>query len=122
MEFRLLGPLEVLHDGRTLEVGGAKQRSLLAVLLLNANCVVSSDRLIDALWGEQPPDKAAKAIQVHVSQLRRVLGRDRIETKAPGYVLQVGEGELDLHRFESLLEHAKAVDGEAAFSLLREAL
>src|SRR5215208_6579789 len=93
MEFRILGPLEVLDDGRTLDVGGAKQRSLLAVLLLNANTVVSSDRLIDALWGDQPPETAAKAIQVHVSRLRRELGAERIETKAPGYVLRIGEGD-----------------------------
>ena len=80
MEFRVLGPLEVVDEGRPLELGGAKQRALLAALLLDTGRVVSTDRLIDALWEDDPPETAAKSIQVYVSQLRRVLGRDRIET------------------------------------------
>jgi DNA-binding SARP family transcriptional activator/tetratricopeptide (TPR) repeat protein len=122
MEFRILGPLEVRDDGRALDVGGAKQRSLLAVLLLNANQVVSTDRLIDALWGEQPPETAGKAIQIYVSQLRRVLGKERLETTAPGYLLRVDDDELDLHRFETLLEQSKETDTEAASAKLRAAL
>jgi DNA-binding SARP family transcriptional activator len=122
IEFRILGPLEVLDGGRALDVGGAKQRSLLAVLLLNANQVVSSDRLIDALWGEQPPGTAGKAIQIYVSQLRRVLGKKRLETKAPGYLLRVDGDELDLYRFETLLTQAKETDPEAASAKLHEAL
>src|SRR5262245_57418577 len=67
MEFRILGPLEVYSDGQALDVGGAKQRALLAVLLLDANNVVSRDRLIEALWEDRPPDSAGKALQVYVS-------------------------------------------------------
>jgi DNA-binding SARP family transcriptional activator len=70
MEFRLLGPLEVVEHDRPVALGGVKQRSLLAVLLLHANQVVSADRLIDELWGDAPPPTAAKSLQVHVSRLR----------------------------------------------------
>jgi YVTN family beta-propeller protein len=103
MEFRILGPLEVLEDGRALDLGGAKQRALLAVLLLQANRVVSTDRLIEALWGERAPGTAHKAVQVHVSQLRKALGKDRIVTRTPGYQVIVEPGELDLERFETLV-------------------
>src|SRR5436309_1434632 len=102
MEFRILGPLEVVSDGRALDLGGHKQRTLLALLLLQANRVVSSDRLIDALWEERPPGTATKALQVHVSQLRKLVGRERLETRAPGYLLRVEPDELDLARFELL--------------------
>jgi DNA-binding SARP family transcriptional activator/class 3 adenylate cyclase len=104
MEFRILGPLEVLSDGRALELGGRKQRALLAVLLLQANRVVSSDRLIDSLWEEEPPEAGRKALQVYVFQLRKLIGRERIETRTPGYLLRVQEGELDLERFACLVE------------------
>ena len=110
MEFRILGPLEVLDDGRTVDVGAAKQRALLAVLLLNANRVVSSDRLIEALWGERAPGTAQKALQVYVSQLRKALGRDRILTRAPGYEVRVETGELDVDRFESLAAEGQLVE------------
>jgi eukaryotic-like serine/threonine-protein kinase len=102
MEFRVLGPLEVLAEGQGRDLGGQKQRSLLAVLLLEANRVVSSDRLIEALWEEEPPETAQKALQVYVSQLRKLLGRERLETRPSGYLLRVEEGELDLDRFEHL--------------------
>jgi DNA-binding SARP family transcriptional activator len=101
MEFRILGPLEVVDDGRPLELG-QQQRALLVLLLLEANRVVSSDRLILALWEDDPPDTAQKALQVHVSNLRKRLGRDRIVTKAPGYSIRVEADELDLDRFERL--------------------
>ena len=104
MEFRILGPLEVLENGRRLELGGAKQRALLAVLLLHANEVVSTDRLIDALWEEDAPETGRKALQVYVSQLRKVLGKERIATRPPGYRLGVEPDELDLARFQRLLE------------------
>jgi DNA-binding SARP family transcriptional activator len=104
MEFLILGPLEVLEDGRQLDLGGAKQRALLAILLLHANEVVSADRLIDAIWEEAPPETAQKALQVYVSQLRKALGKDRLATKAPGYRLRVAEDELDLDRFQRLAE------------------
>jgi DNA-binding SARP family transcriptional activator/tetratricopeptide (TPR) repeat protein len=107
MEFRILGPLEVLVDGRALELGGAKQRALLAILLLNANRVVSIERLIDALWDEEPTATAQKALQVYVSQLRKLVARERLQTKAPGYVLQVEPEELDLARFERLREQGR---------------
>jgi DNA-binding SARP family transcriptional activator len=122
MEFRILGPLEVFDGERALDLGGTKQRSLLAVLLLNANQVVSSDRLIDALWGEEPPETAGKAIQVYVSRLRRELGKERLETKAPGYRLRIGWDELDAHRFKTLLEEARVADTEVGLAKLHEAL
>jgi DNA-binding SARP family transcriptional activator/tetratricopeptide (TPR) repeat protein len=99
-EFRMLGPLEVVEEGRSLELGGQQQRALLALLLLEANRVVSRDRLIAALWEDEPPDTAQKALQVYVSNLRKRLGRDRITTKAPGYAIRVEPGELDLELFE----------------------
>ena len=99
MEFRILGPLEVEEEGRPVKLGGAKQRTLLAALLLRANEVVSRDRLIDELWSASPPDTAPTALQVYVSQLRKAIGRDLIVTQTPGYLIRVSDGELDLHRF-----------------------
>jgi DNA-binding SARP family transcriptional activator/tetratricopeptide (TPR) repeat protein len=116
MDFRLLGPLEVFENGRVLDLGGAKQRALLAVLLLHANRVVSSDQLLEALWGERPPDTAQKALQVYVSKLRKALGRDRILTKTRGYQAHVEEGELDLDRFQGLASEGRR---EEALSLFR---
>ena len=104
MKFRLLGPLEVVDDdGGALPLGGPRPRALLAQLLLHPNEVVSTDRLIDGIWGETPPASAANALQVHVHALRTVLGADRITTRPPGYLLRVDEGELDTERFERLL-------------------
>jgi len=97
-----LGPLEVLADGRPLELGGHKQRAMLAVLALNANRPVSRDRLIDALWEDQPTPTAAKALQVYVSQLRKALGRDRVVTAPGGYLLRAEPDEVDLARFQQL--------------------
>ena len=123
VEFRILGPLEALDAGRPLPLAGASQRALLAVLLLHANEVVSSDRLIDELWGEEPPAAGSTALRVRVSQLRKALGReDVLVTRAPGYFVRVGPGELDLHRFERLLEEADGADPSAAAERLREAL
>jgi DNA-binding SARP family transcriptional activator/tetratricopeptide (TPR) repeat protein len=104
MEFHILGPLEVIASGQALDLGGQKQRALLAILLLEANHVVSASRLIEALWDDEPPETAQKAVQVYVSQLRKLLGKDRLETKPPGYRLQVGDGELDLDSFRGLVE------------------
>jgi DNA-binding SARP family transcriptional activator len=104
MEFHILGPLEVIASGQALDLGGQKQRALLAILLLEANHVVSTSRLIEALWDDEPPETAQKAVQVYVSQLRKLLGKDRLETKPPGYRLHVDEGELDLDRFRGLVE------------------
>ena len=107
MEFRILGPLEVLDDGRALDLGGAKQRATLAVLALHANRVVAHEQLIEALWDEEPPETARKALQVYVSQLRKVLGRERVETKPRGYLLRLDPDELDLTRFELLRDGGK---------------
>jgi DNA-binding SARP family transcriptional activator len=104
MEFRILGPLEVSEEGRQVGLGGGKQHALLAMLLLHSNEVVSSDRLIDALWDEDPPETAQKALQVYVSGLRKALGKERLETRPPGYRLRVAEDELDLARFQRLAE------------------
>src|SRR5919199_690511 len=106
MEFRILGPLEVRGEAGAVALGGAKQRALLALLLLNANQLVSSDRLIDALWDERPPATARKALQLYVSHLRKLLGRERLCTEAAGYVLRVGAEELDLARFDRLRAQA----------------
>jgi DNA-binding SARP family transcriptional activator len=114
MEFRLLGPLEVAEHDRLLVLGGIKPRSLLALLLLHANEVVSADRLIDELWGDEPPATVAKSVQVHVSRLRKELGEGRLVTRAPGYVLHVDPSELDLARFERLIGEARNADPEAA--------
>jgi class 3 adenylate cyclase len=107
MDFRILGPLEVLDDGRALDLGGAKQRAALAMLAVHANRVVAHERLIEALWDEEPPETARKALQVYVSQLRKVLGRERLETKPRGYLLRLEPDELDLSRFELLRDGGK---------------
>ena len=115
MEFRILGPFEVWSQGRELSLGGAKQRAVLAVLLLHRNEVVSTDRLIEELWNDQPPATAAKVVRVYVSQLRKALrgrrGRDEVDsvlvTRAPGYVLRVEPGELDADHFEQLVDEGR---------------
>ena len=122
MDFRILGPLEVWDGDRQVSVRGAKQRALLAVLLLHANEVVSADRLLDLLWGDDPPE--ATALRVRVSQLRKALGTagDAIGTQSPGYVLRVGDDELDLRRFERLVGQTADMSGEDAAEQLRRAL
>ena len=107
MEFRILGPLEVVDEGRPVVLQRGKQLALLAYLLLHPNELVSTDRLIDALWGERPPPTAAKILQNAVSQLRRVLGEDRLVTQPPGYRFRLEPGELDLHRFEELAQEGR---------------
>jgi YVTN family beta-propeller protein len=126
MEYRVLGPLEVRDGGRSLPLAGAKQRALLALLLVNANHVLSRDRLIDELWGDEPPETAVQSLQVYISRLRKLLPADTLLRRPPGYLLEVGEDELDLHRFERLLgEGHKALaadDAERASNILHEAL
>jgi len=122
MEFRLLGPFELVVDGRAVPLNAAKPRALLAMLLLNANKSLSSARLIEDLWAGRPPATAAKVLQTYVSQLRRVLGNEAIATGPTGYTLSVGPGELDLHRFERLVSAADGADPRAAASRLRQAL
>jgi class 3 adenylate cyclase/tetratricopeptide (TPR) repeat protein len=116
MEFRVLGPLEVVEGGRAVDLGGAKQRALLALLAINANRVVSRDRLVEALWEDEPPETAAKALQVYVSQLRKQLGRERLETGSNGYLLRVDPDELDVARFQRLHESGRP---DAALALWR---
>ena len=126
MEFAILGAVEVHVDGRSLRLGGPKPRALLAILLLNANAVVSRDRLIDGLWGEAPPATAAHTLDDYVSRLRKELGSDRIERRSPGYVLRVEPGELDLEQFETLGEQGRRElargDSEIAAATFRAAL
>lgn len=124
VEFRILGPLEVVDGDRVLAVGGTKQRSLLASLLLRANEVVSSDRLLDELWSERPPQSGRAALQVRISQLRKALGPAGIEliTRPPGYVLRVGPDQLDLHRFKRLVAEARDAEPALAADTLRQAL
>jgi DNA-binding SARP family transcriptional activator len=102
MEFAVLGPVGVVRDGEPVALGGPKQRSLLAILLLNANQVVSRDRLIDGMWGEHPPAGVRGTLESYVSRLRRTLGTERVVQRSGGYVLRVEAGELDLERFETL--------------------
>jgi DNA-binding SARP family transcriptional activator len=122
MDFRLLGPLEVVERDRPLALGGVKQRSVLAILLLEANGLVSTDRLIDQLWGATPPATCGKSIQVYVSRLRKEIGDGRLATHAPGYVLRLDPSELDLARFEQLAAEARRADPETAARKLRDAL
>src|SRR5262249_60486679 len=118
MEFGILGPLEVRHDGRERPIAGAKQRALLAVLLLNVNHVVSSDRLVAELWGSEPPESGHAALRVRVSQLRKAIepgypggGLRVLRTQAPGYILAAEPGTVALLPFRRL-----AVEGAPALA------
>jgi DNA-binding SARP family transcriptional activator len=123
VEFRILGPLEVVEGDRVLMLGGSRQRALLALLLTRSNEVVSADRLIEELWPREPPQNAANALQYHVSQLRKSLSAsDAIVTQPPGYLIRVGPNDLDLLRFERLVGEAERAAPEPAAQLLREAL
>jgi len=133
LEFRLLGPFDVVVDGRSVPLGGTKQRALLAMLAIHANEVLPADRLIDALWPERTPDSAVNTLQGYVSRLRRALDPDRlngaeqtIAFRQPGYVLQARPDQVDANRFERLVEGAedriaRGSPTEGA-ELLREAL
>jgi predicted ATPase/DNA-binding SARP family transcriptional activator len=115
MDFRILGPLQVYAGDSRLPVGRGKQRALLAILLLDANRVVSTDQLIEDIWQGRPPETAATALQGYVSQLRRLLEPDhaagapyeRLVTQPAGYLLRVAPEELDVHRFEQLLAQGR---------------
>lgn len=130
LEFRILGPLSVRVDGSPIPLGGPKQRALLALLLLSANRVVSRDRLVAELFPEQSGNSADHALRNHVSRLRKVFaaaGSDepRLAARAPGYLLRVEPGELDLERFEQLVSEGHEALGAgrtaAAATLLRSA-
>src|SRR5215211_2046191 len=128
--FRLLGPLEVSRDLSTLRVGPVKQRSLLTTLLLDANSVVSLDRLVWTLWEDIPPPSAVANVRTYVSRLRHLLtdttGRPRITGRAPGYLVHIAEDELDLEVFGRKVDVARRAlaDGqtERAVTQLGQAL
>jgi DNA-binding SARP family transcriptional activator len=109
IEYRLLGPVDAIVDGRAVNLGPPRQRALLAVLLGQANTLVSAGRLVDQIWPHEPPSSAANLVQGYVSGLRKALGKDAIETRGTGYVVRVQPDELDLLRFERL-----AFDGSTA--------
>jgi DNA-binding SARP family transcriptional activator len=128
VEFRVLGPLEVRRNGESLALGCQKQRSLLAILLLDTNEVVSTDRLIDELWGDKAPETAPKAVQVHVSGLRKVLEPNRssaecelLLTRSPGYLLRLEPEQLDAARFERLASEGREAlaDGDPGLAATR---
>ena len=121
MEFRILGSLEVIADGRERAIRGAKLRTVLGLLLVHANQTVSNDALIDAVWGDAPPPSASGTLQTYVYQLRKALGPDTIATRPNGYALDVSGDDIDAYRFE----HAAAVRSEppeAVAARLTEAL
>jgi len=126
VEYRILGPIEVIDEGHSLDLAAGKQRALLAILLLRANEVVSVDELVEGLWGERPPSSAAKSLQIYVSQLRKLTQDGALLTRPPGYELRVEPGELDLDRFRRAVQEGKealaARQPAAAAGKLREAL
>lgn len=129
LQFGILGPLEVFRDGTSVRVGGPRQRALLALLLCNANRVVSRQQLVDELLGDQPGDSAERMLHVQISRLRKVIDTEgeapRVIAHAPGYLMRVADGELDLHEFERRLSDARLAlergDAELAADTLREA-
>jgi DNA-binding SARP family transcriptional activator len=122
LEFRILGPLEVVGEHGPVVLGGTRQRAVLAALLLEAGRVVATDRLVDLLWGDAAPRTATTSLQNAVSRLRRELGPDVVETRAPGYVLRVDPGQVDANRFEQLLRDARRAVPEERRTLLEHAL
>jgi DNA-binding SARP family transcriptional activator len=134
IDFLILGPLEARRDGRPLKLGSIKHRMLLAKLLLHANQVISTDELIDTVWGERPPPTVRQSLQNHVAALRRVIeqadtpaGQPRaLLTRDPGYLLQVGPDQIDLHRFRRMVDQGRAaLEGSepwTATKLLHEAV
>src|SRR3954471_23335267 len=128
MGFGLLGSLEIRRDGEPVEVAGARQRALLAVLLLRARQVVPADRLLEDVWGGALPAAGSTALRVRVSQLRKALGDDGrlIATRAPGYLIDLESSRLDVHRFERLAgEGDRALargDADSAAASLERAL
>ena len=122
MEFRILGPLEAWDGESEVRLSGRKPRALLALLLLHPNEIVPADRLVDELWGEDPPEHVFDALRVNVSRLRKVLPPNVVTTRSPGYAVRVDADALDLHRFERLLErgawHQPCVRAEQRLSRL----
>src|SRR6266508_2339008 len=123
LDFRLLGPLEVVGDAGPIPLGAPKQRALLAILLLHAGEVVSTDRLVDDLWGTQPPRTAPSSLQNFVAQLRKLLGAELLLTRPTGYVLDIDTAQVDVKRFEDLLAAARrTAEPERRSELLEQGL
>jgi DNA-binding SARP family transcriptional activator len=122
LDFRILGPLEVASNGTVLRISGQRQRALLALLLLHRGEVLSTDRLVDGLWGESPPRTVTTSLQNMISQLRKLVGPDLLLTKPPGYVLRIEPDALDLSRFERLVAQARQLEPAERAALLRDAL
>jgi len=121
LRFRLLGTFEVERDGQPVDLGGQKQRAVLAILAINAPRVVSIDTLVDLLWGEHPPKTAVTSLQNFISQLRKALGTDAVVTKPPGYMLDVDASQVDLNRFERLVREARSLEPAPAAEKLEQA-
>ena len=117
-----MGPLEVEGDDGPVALGGQRQRALLAVLLLHAGRVVPTDRLVHELWGERPPATAANALQNAISQLRKAIGPETLQTRAPGYLLAVESDQIDAGQFEAALAAARRAAPEERARLFRQAL
>ena len=122
LEIRILGPLEVWDGEKSLDLGGRRQRAVLALLAIHVGEVVSSERLITYLWGESPPPTAATSLQNAVSQLRKALGADVVETRAPGYALNAEKNAVDARRFEQLVNEARSAEADRRAGLVGEAL
>ena len=122
MEFRVLGPLEVLEEGRRVQIDRRRMRALLAFLLLHANEPLSADRLIDEVWGPDPPKTAAASLQNYVSRLRKTIGADAVISQPPGYMLRADPERFDLARFERLTSEARGVEPRERAEKLRAAL
>jgi len=126
VEFRILGPLQVLREGQAVEPGSPKQRALLVNLLVHHGQVISRDRLIEDLWSGSPPSTGLGVLQNYISQLRKVLGADVVATRGPGYALDIEPTAVDSVRFERLVEDARAAlaggDAAGAIDLVRRAL
>jgi DNA-binding SARP family transcriptional activator len=122
VDFQILGPIEVVDGGAGLPLGGRNQRAVLALLLLNVDEVVPTDRMIEAVWGEQPPRTALTSLQNSVSQLRKLLGPERIVTKAPGYALRLQDDRVDIDRVRKLVDDSRTADPDRRASLLLEAV
>ena len=122
LEFRILGQLEVWDGEKALELVGQRQRVVLAVLAMHVGEVVPSERLITYLWGESPPPTAATSLQNAVSQLRKAIGADVVETRTPGYALNAERDAVDARRFERLLSEARSADADHRIRLVSDAL
>jgi DNA-binding SARP family transcriptional activator len=122
LDLRILGPLEVSDETGPIALGGQRQRALLAVLALSPGRVVATDRLVDLLWGENAPKTAMASLQNGVAQLRRALGTDALETRAPGYVLRISPEQVDAQRFERALTDARRLPADERRTQLVRAL